>query len=72
MQFTKQDAITFLIGLAAAMLVAASQALAEFDAAALNNIEPWAIGLLTGVIAAAGRYLATRLPELLATRAPSR
>ena len=70
MTFTRSDLTTFIIGMAAAVAIAIGQALVEFDAAAVaDDPKPFLLSLTTGVVTALGRWLATRIPELLASRA---
>ena len=69
MPFTRSDLTTFAIGMAAALAVALGQALIEFDAAAVaEEPKPFLLSLMTGVVTALGRWLATRIPELRAAR----
>jgi hypothetical protein len=51
MTFTKSDALTFLIGLGAALAVTLGEALIRFEGGGVN-LETWATALLTGLIAA--------------------
>jgi hypothetical protein len=62
MTFTKQDALTFLIGLAAALLIVLGEALVRSEEL-FDDPEKWAIGLGAGLLAAAGRYLVTELTQ---------
>lgn len=63
MTFSKQDAITFLIGLGAAILITVAEAL--IDAEAIRDIgwETWGTNLAIGLASAAGRYLVTYLAQ---------
>ena len=63
MRFTRSDAITFALGLVAAALVPLTAALAQLDSDPVTDWSTWAMGVATGVLAAAGRYLATALPS---------
>lgn len=62
MTFTKQDGLTFLIGLAAALAVTLGEALIRFEDGGID-LETWATALLTGLIAASGRYVVTWLAQ---------
>lgn len=62
MTFTKQDAITFLVGLGAALLVTLAQSLIDTQSLT-EDPSRWAISLGTGLLAAAGRYLITVLAQ---------
>lgn len=63
MTFTRQDALTFLIGLGAGALVVVGQALLELDSDTTTDLGIWARNLLTGLAAATGRYLVTELAQ---------
>lgn len=69
MVFTWQDALTFLIGLVAALAVTLGEALIALDEIPVSEWDTWAIATLAGLLAATGRYLTTRIPEWLASRA---
>jgi hypothetical protein len=62
MTFSRQDFYTFLIGLGAALAVTLGEALIRFEDGGVN-LETWATALLTGLIAAGGRYLVTYLAQ---------
>ena len=62
MSFTRQDAVTFGVGLAAALLVTLGEALVRSGELA-EDPGKWAVGLGTGLAAAAGRYLVTELTQ---------
>ena len=62
MTFTRQDALTFLIGLAAALAITLAEALVRSQEIT-DDPEKWAIGLGTGLLAATGRYLLTELTQ---------
>jgi hypothetical protein len=62
MTFTKSDGLTFLIGLGAALAVTLGEALIRFEDGGID-LETWAVALLTGLLAAAGRYLVTFLAQ---------
>lgn len=68
MTFTKQDALTFFVGAGIAVALSVAEVLVGLDGQDFSNVE-WA-GVLgniaIGSLAALGRYLATRLPEVLA------
>jgi hypothetical protein len=60
--FTKQDAVTFLLGLGAAVLVVVAEALLQPEGLFVDA-GAWLRALAIGVLAAVGRYLVTRLAE---------
>ena len=62
MSFTRSDLITFALGALAAVLVPLGTALAQLDSDPVTDYSTWAMGLLTGIGAALGRYLATAVP----------
>ena len=62
MKFTRSDAVTFALGALAAVLVPLGAALAQLDGDPVTDYGTWAMGLLTGIGAALGRYLATAVP----------
>ena len=68
MTFTKSDLLTFGIGLGVAIAIALGEALIRLDSDPAQDVSIWARNLLTGLGAAAGRYVATRLPEWKAKR----
>lgn len=59
MTFTKQDAITFLIGAGVALLITIGEALITLDQA--TELSVWTRNLLIGLGGALGRYLVTEL-----------
>ena len=59
-KFTKQDALTFLIGLGAGVLFEVGDALIASDQL-FNNTTDWVKTLGAGTAAAAGRWIATYL-----------
>ena len=63
MSFTRSDLVTFLLGALAAVLVPLGTALAQLDNDPITDYGTWAMGLLTGIGAALGRYLATAVPQ---------
>jgi len=71
MTFNKQDLLTFAIGLGVAIGIELGDALKNLDPTVIGDGRFWTnvgIALLT----AAGRYAATRVPELLTKmRAPA-
>ena len=67
LSFTRSDLATFALGALAAVLVPLGTALAQLDNDPVTDYGTWAMGLLTGIGAALGRYLATAVP---AARAP--
>lgn len=64
MKFTRQDLLTFLLGLAAAVAVPLGHALITFDADTLDELKLWGAALASGLLAAAGRYIATWVPQV--------
>lgn len=66
MQFSKQDFLTFGLGLGAALVVTLGEALVRLESEPVDDYEKWAASLLTGFLSATGRYLVTRVPELIA------
>lgn len=62
MTFTKQDAVTFLIGLGVAVFMVVGQSLAASDNIAEDPVK-WLISLGTAVLTAAGRYIVTELTQ---------
>ena len=62
MTFTKQDGLTFLIGLVASLVMVVGEALVRSEEL-LDDPEKWAIGLGAGLLAAAGRYIVTELTQ---------
>lgn len=66
MRFDRQDALTFAIGAGAAVAIQLGEALATLDSEPVSDWEEWGVKFGLGLLAALGRYLATRLPELLA------
>lgn len=64
MKFTKQDALTFGLGLVAALLVVLGEALIRLEEDVVIDLSVWGRDLLVGVLGAMGRYLITRVPEL--------
>lgn len=63
MSFTRQDAITFAIGLAAAVVLVAAEALIRFETEGIEDPLRWGISLGTGILAAAGRYIVTEMTQ---------
>lgn len=68
MTVTRQDLVTFALGLGAAVLVAVGEALVESEGL-FADPEAWLRAAAAGVLAAAGRYLVTELTERRAPRA---
>ena len=62
LSFTRSDLMTFVLGALAAVLVPLGAALAQLDNDPVTDYSTWAMGLLTGIGAALGRYLATAVP----------
>jgi len=65
-KFTKQDALTFGLGLGAALLIVLGEALVSLEEDVVIDLSVWGRDLLVGLTAALGRYLITRVPEMLA------
>ncbi len=65
MRFTKQDALTFGMGLVAALLIVLGEALISLEEEVVIDLSVWVRDLLVGLAAAIGRYLVTRIPEFL-------
>lgn len=65
MTFTKQDALTFVLGLGAALLITVGEALVNAEAIRELGWSEWGTNLGIGILAATGRYLVTRIPEML-------
>ncbi|KKN26261.1 hypothetical protein LCGC14_0876360 [marine sediment metagenome] len=65
MRFTKQDALTFGLGLGAALVIVLGEALIRLEESVVIDLSVWARDLLVGLLGAIGRYLVTRIPELL-------
>lgn len=63
MTLTKQDLVTFAIGLGAAVLLQIGVALAQLDASHMQDWGAWGSGFGVGILSAAGRYLVTELTE---------
>lgn len=63
MQFSRQDAVTFLIGLGAALAIQLGAALVALDGEPVSDWGTWGIALGTGLLSAAGRYLVTELSQ---------
>ena len=66
MRFTKQDALTFGLGLGAALLIVLGEALIRLEESVVIDLSVWGRDLLVGLAGAMGRYLVTRIPELFA------
>ncbi len=66
MRFTKQDALTFGLGLGAALLIVLGEALIRLEESVIIDLSVWGRDLLVGLAGAMGRYLVTRIPELFA------
>lgn len=63
MPFTKQDALTFLIGAAIAVSFVLGEALIKLEGEVVVDWQVWARDLGIGSLVALGRYLTTRLAE---------
>lgn len=61
--FTQQDAITFAVGLGAAVAIQVGTALVQLDGGQVKDFGQWALALGTGALAAAGRYIVTELTQ---------
>lgn len=70
MRFTKQDALTFGMGLVAALIIVLGEALISLEEEVIIDLEVWVRDLLVGLAGAIGRYLVTRIPELLTRNYP--
>lgn len=70
MRFTKQDALTFGMGLAAALIIVLGEALISLEESVIVDWAVWSRGLLVGLAGAMGRYLVTRVPEMLTRNYP--
>ena len=70
LSFTRSDLATFALGALAAALVPLGAALAQLDSDPVTDYSTWAMGLLTGIGAALGRYLATAVPQARVTVRP--
>lgn len=72
MTFTRQDAITFLLGLGAALGITVAEILVGIGDQSFEEVDWGTAGVLgnlvIGLLTATGRYLATRIPDLLAMR----
>ncbi|KKL81398.1 hypothetical protein LCGC14_1995150 [marine sediment metagenome] len=71
MRFTKQDALTFGLGLLAALVIVLGEALIALEEQVVIDLEIWARDLLVGLGAGLGRYLVTRVPEFLTRNYPT-
>ena len=71
MRFTKQDALTFGMGLVAALIIVLGEALISLEEDVIIDLEVWVRDLLVGLAGAMGRYLVTRIPEFLTRNYPS-
>jgi len=71
MRFTKQDALTFGLGLGAAVLIVLGEVLIRLEESVVIDLSVWARDLLVGLAGAMGRYLVTRIPEFLTRNYPS-
>jgi hypothetical protein len=63
MTFSKQDAVTFVIGLVVALVFTVGEALANAEAIRDVGIETWGINLAVALSVSAGRYLTTKIVE---------
>lgn len=66
MTFTKSDLVTFAIGAAIAAVLIFGETLVKLDGQVAVDWSQWGWTLLIGELTALGRYLTTRLPELMA------
>jgi hypothetical protein len=65
MKFTKQDAITFVLGALAAAAMVFVEAVSRTETEPISNFEDWVLKLGVGMAAALGRYVVTYLPKIL-------
>lgn len=65
MQFSKQDVVTFALGLLVAVAVVLGEAALKLEADPTADLGLWARNLLAAVLVSTCRYLVTRLPDLL-------
>ena len=63
MNFTRRDAITFLIGALAAVGIQLGTALTQLDSGQVTDWGQWSLSLGTGLAGALGRYLVTKLTQ---------
>lgn len=63
MTVSRQDVLTFLIGLGAAVAIQVGAALVQLDGNQVTDWGQWGISLATGAAAAAGRYVVTELTQ---------
>ena len=68
MTVSKQDAITLLLGLGAAVAYEVGLRLYQLDPDQSVDWSHLGAGLLIGTLSAVGRYLVTRVPEMLRGR----
>lgn len=61
--FSKQDLVTFLVGLAAACAITFGEALVMLETTPIEDLGLWARNLGVGLAGAAGRYLVTELTQ---------
>jgi hypothetical protein len=63
MNFSRQDAITFAIGLGAALAIQLGTAFVQLDGGQVADWGQWSIALATGLASAGGRYVVTELTQ---------
>lgn len=61
--FTRQDLVTFAVGLGAALALTLGEALVQLDSGVVEDWGLWARNLGVGFASAAGRYLLTELTQ---------
>ena len=65
MVFTRQDIITFALGAVAAVGITLGEMLVQLDGEPVTDWNEWGLKLGSGLGVSLGRYLVTRVPELL-------
>ena len=70
MTFTRSDLTTFLIGAAVAVVISVAEIAVGLEGQDFAAIDWGGVGgnMAIGVVTALGRYLLTRLPEIVANR----
>lgn len=65
MTFSRSDLTTFAIGALAAVVITVAQALVQLESDPVTDWGTWGASLGTGILAALGRYVLTRVPEMM-------